>query len=251
MSTIEESSGPTRTFVGYPSKIQISLNVRFSLFIISFNTIPFQSESHHDVKMRGGARKRRTEWHYDEAHCSRGNRNGSHVQYASARTYNDPHLGHHRIQDSRYWYQKPEYRNNLSLRRCNQYSTFNRPNHHFLAKSKHLKEYLLTSLKSHIYRIEEWLPENECKVGDKQFDSHDVGNNEEMDWQLERELVIERYEWSSEVSSLSRNAGELIDVTHDNGHEQTPNGRTDIESVAPNRRLEVERKDQSNGLAAE
>ncbi|TGO18211.1 hypothetical protein BTUL_0011g00170 [Botrytis tulipae] len=248
MSMSEESSGPTRTFVGYPSKIQISLNVRFSLFIISFNTRSFRSESHHDVKMRGGDRNRRTEWHYDEAHYSRGNRNGSHVQYASARTHNDPHLGHHRIQDSRYWYQKPEYRNNLSLRRCHQYSTFNRPNHHFLAKSKHLKEYLLTSLKSHIDRIEEWLPENEFKGGDKQVDSHDVGSNEEMDWQLERELVIEGYEWSSEVSSLSRNAGELIDVTRDNGHEQTSNGRTGIESVAPNRRLDVEREDQSNAL---
>ncbi|KAF5877820.1 uncharacterized protein Bfra_002190ca [Botrytis fragariae] len=198
--------------------------------------------------MRGSDRNRRTEWHYDEAHCSRGNRNRSHVQYASARTQHDPHLGHHRIQDSRYWYQKPDSRNNLSLRRFNQYSTFNRPNHHFLAKSKHLKEYLLTSLKSHIDRIEEWLPENECKGGDNHVDLHNVECLEEMDWQLERELVIEGYEWSSEVLSLSRNAAELKDVTPDNGHGQSSNGRTDTESVVPNRCLDIEREDQSNGL---
>ncbi|KAF7910039.1 uncharacterized protein EAF01_003757 [Botrytis porri] len=202
--------------------------------------------------MRGGDRRnRRNEWQYDEEHHSRGNRNGSYVQYASARTQHDPHLGHHRIQDSRYWYQKPEHRNNLSLRRCNQYSIFNRPNHHFLAKSKHLKEYLLTSLKSHIDRIEEWLPENECKGGDNQVDLHNVGSNEEMDWQSERELVVEGYEWSSEVLSLSRNAGELKDVTPDNGHEQSSDCRTDIESVAPNGSLDIEREDQGNGLAPE
>ncbi|TGO49429.1 hypothetical protein BCON_0210g00090 [Botryotinia convoluta] len=68
-------------------------------------------------------------------------------------------------------------------------------------------------------RIEEWLPENECKGGDNQVDSHNVGSNEEMDWQLERELVIEGYEWSSEALSLSRNAEELKDVTPDDGHE--------------------------------
>ncbi|KAF7942967.1 hypothetical protein EAE96_010916 [Botrytis aclada] len=197
--------------------------------------------------MRGGDRNRRTEWHYDEPHYSRGNRNG--LQYTSARTHKDPHLGHHRFQDSRYWHQNPERWNNLSLRRCNQHSTFSRPNHHFLARSKHLKEYLLTSLKSHIDRIEEWLPENECKGGDNQIGSQDVGSNEEMDWQSERELVIEGYEWSSEVLPLSRNAGELKDATPDHGHEHMSNGRTDTESVVPNRCLDVEREDQSNGLA--
>ncbi|TGO66448.1 hypothetical protein BELL_0956g00020 [Botrytis elliptica] len=98
-------------------------------------------------------------------------------------------------------------------------------------------------------RIEEWLPENECNGGDKQLDSHNVGSNEEMDWQLERELVIEGYEWSSEVSSLSRNTGELKDVTPDDTHEQTSNNRTDFERVVPNRCLDVELEDQSNGLA--
>ncbi|ATZ52246.1 hypothetical protein BCIN_08g00180 [Botrytis cinerea B05.10] len=200
--------------------------------------------------MRGGDRYRGTGWHHDEAHYRRDNRNGSHVQCASARTQHDSHLGHHRIQDTRYWYRNPEYRNNLSLRRSNQNSILNRPNHHFLAKSKHLKEYLLTSLKSHIDRIEQWLPENECGGGDNQVDSPNVKSNEEMDWQLERELVVEGYKWSSEVLPLSLNVTELKVVTLENGHEEPSNVGADIESAAvPNRCLDIEREDQSKGVA--
>ncbi|ESZ93520.1 hypothetical protein SBOR_6101 [Sclerotinia borealis F-4128] len=201
-----------------------------------------QSESHRNVTMGGGDRNRRTEWHHDEGHY------GSYVQYPSARAHHrNSRLGHHRIQDSRYCVQKPEYRNNIAPHRANQAAISNRPNHHFLIKSKHLKEYLLTSLKSHIERIEEWLPDDEYSCDDDHDEgSHSVSleGKDDMDWQLEREIVVQEYVWSSEVLSVSQDDEELNITTSESGHETPCRGGNLTERDFPDGCEGVEWNDQ-------
>ncbi|KAF7877715.1 hypothetical protein EAF04_001386 [Stromatinia cepivora] len=154
------------TFVGYPSIKDSYLYQCLTgpiFHFLPFPTVPVRIC--HYVTMRGGDRNRRTLRHHDEAHYRHDNRNGS--QYPPAGTHHqNTRLGHRRLQDSRYCIQKPENQNQLAPHRSYQASKSNRPNHHFLIRSKHLKEYLLTSLRSHIERIEEWLPDSECGGSD-------------------------------------------------------------------------------------
>lgn len=166
----------------------------------------------------GNDRTRRSGWHRDEIHCGTDFRDCLNSEYLSIRNHPGSHLGRYRIQDSRCCTQKPEYRNSLAPHRSNQTAILNRPNHRFLAKSKHLKEYLLTSLRLHIEKIEEWLPDKECSGdndGDSDGSSHDIESVEEMDWQLEREVVVKGYAWSSEVLQVDRSGWKLGITTYE------------------------------------
>lgn len=166
----------------------------------------------------GNDRNRRTGWHRDETHCGHDLRDDSYTEYPSIRNHRSSHLGRYRIQNSRHCIQKPEYRDSLAPRRSNQDIISNRPNHRFLAKSKHLKQYLLTSLKLHIEKIEEWLPDNESGGDDDDSEdgsSHGIESNDEMDWQLEREIVVKGYVWSSEILPGDRGDWKLDVTTHE------------------------------------
>ncbi|KAI9646343.1 hypothetical protein NHQ30_005787 [Ciborinia camelliae] len=149
----------------------------------------------------------------------------SHAQFSSARSHQrNSHLGHYRIQDSRYCTQRTHRRNNLAAHPANQAAMWHRPNHHFLVKSKHLKEYLLTSLRSHIERIEEWLPDDENSGDDSDDGSHNVERKDGMDWQPEPEIVVQGYVWSSEVLPVKRSSEDLEITTAESGHEKPCHG---------------------------
>lgn len=113
-------------------------------------------------------------------------------------------LGRYRIQDDRYYIQKPDRRNSIAPHRTSQSSISNHPNHNFLVKSKNPKEYFLTSLKFQIERFEDWFPDDDHRGDDSAGHTINDAGGKDIDWQLEREMVVHGYVWGSEILRASR-----------------------------------------------
>lgn len=173
--------------------------------------------------MGSGDKNIRTGWHHYGYH-GRDRRDGSYIQYSSVRTNQSSLLDRHRIQDNRRHIQKSETRNNRVPHRASQTTISNRPSHHFLLKSKRLEDYLLTSLKSQYERMEESLLDDEFRGDHSDNCPHILGEKEDMDWQLEREIVVNEYAWSSEGLPASRSDEKLEITTTQNGHENPCRG---------------------------
>ncbi|KAB8297386.1 hypothetical protein EYC80_002729 [Monilinia laxa] len=187
--------------------------VEFGFYLISDQS----RASHYDVIMGSGEKNMRTGCYHHGCH-GRDRRDGSYVQYSSTQTNQSSLLDRHRIQDKRRYIQKSETQNNLAPHRARRTTISNRTNHHFLLKSKRLKDYLLTSLKSHIERIEKWLPDNEYRGDPSDNGPHILEDKEDMDWQLEREIVVNEYAWNSEVLPVSRSEEKLETTSPQNSH---------------------------------